>query len=222
MDIAVNGVLTLDAQGDQNAVWIFQLGSALTANVGSKVVLINGAKAANVFWAIGSSSTINANVDFKGTVMAQASNSVGTGSTVEGRLVCTTGEITLLSKSSPCPPSEGSPEVERARRDVSTGRVIHEARQLVCLAGPRAARSAPSSPKENAMDCDSYIATMETQLGAWKSTLKQDRASASDEVAALIALFRELRTTGRERAAPSRRPRKRRARVQPYGRTIRN
>jgi len=97
MDIAVNGVLTLDAQGDQNAVWIFQLGSALTANVGSKVVLINGAKAANVFWAIGSSSTINANVDFKGTVMAQASNSVGTGSTVEGRLVCTTGEITLLS-----------------------------------------------------------------------------------------------------------------------------
>jgi hypothetical protein len=97
MDLAVNGTLTLDAKGDQNAVWIFQLGSALTANNGSKVVLINGAKAANVFWAIGSSSTIGTNVDFKGTVLAQASNSVGTGSTVEGRLVCTTGAITLLS-----------------------------------------------------------------------------------------------------------------------------
>ena len=97
MDIAVNGTLTLDAKGDQNAVWIFQVGSALTANVGSKVLLVNGAKAASVFWAIGSSSTINANVDFKGTVMAQQSNSVGTGATVEGRLVCTTGAITLLS-----------------------------------------------------------------------------------------------------------------------------
>ncbi|TMA30122.1 MAG: DUF3494 domain-containing protein [Deltaproteobacteria bacterium] len=97
MDLAVNGTLTLDAKGDQNAVWIFQLGSALTANTGSKVVLINGAKAANVFWAIGSSSTLGSNVDFKGTVLAQASNSVGTGSKVEGRLVCTTGAITLLS-----------------------------------------------------------------------------------------------------------------------------
>jgi hypothetical protein len=97
MDLAVNGTLTLDAKGDQNAAWIFQLGSALTANNGSKVLLINGAKAANVFWAIGSSSTIGTNVDFKGTVLAVASNSVGTGSTVEGRLVCTTGAITLLS-----------------------------------------------------------------------------------------------------------------------------
>lgn len=97
MMISVNGTLTLDGQGDANAVWIFQVGSALTADVGSKVALINGAKAANVFWAIGSSSTINANVDFKGTVLAVASNSVGTGSKVEGRLVCTTGAITLLS-----------------------------------------------------------------------------------------------------------------------------
>jgi hypothetical protein len=97
MDIAVNGTLTLDAQGDSNGIWIFQLGSALTANTGSKVVLINGAKAANVFWAIGSSSTLGSNVDFKGTVLAVESNSVGTGSTVEGRLVCTTGAITLLS-----------------------------------------------------------------------------------------------------------------------------
>jgi Ice-binding-like/Bacterial Ig-like domain len=97
MDLAVNGTLTLDAKNDQNAVWIFQVGSALTANAGSKVVLINGAKAANVFWAIGSSSTLGTNVDFKGTVLAQASNSVGTGATVEGRLVCTTGAISLLS-----------------------------------------------------------------------------------------------------------------------------
>jgi len=97
MDIAVGGILTLDAQGDPNASWIFQIGSTLTANNDSQVLLVNGARAANVFWAVGSSSTIGSNVDFKGTVLASASNSVGTGSTVEGRLLCSTGQITLLS-----------------------------------------------------------------------------------------------------------------------------
>ena len=97
MSIAVNGVLTLDAQGDANAVWIFQVGSALTINNGAKVLLINGAKAANVFWAVGSSSTLGTNVSFKGNVLAQSSNSLGNLSVVEGRLLCSTGQITLLS-----------------------------------------------------------------------------------------------------------------------------
>lgn len=97
MTIAVGGVLTLDGQGDDNASWIFQLGSALTANTGSEILLVNGARAANVFWAVGSSATIGANVDFKGTVMASSSISVGTDSTVEGRLLCSTGAISLLS-----------------------------------------------------------------------------------------------------------------------------
>jgi hypothetical protein len=97
MSIAVSGVLTLDAKGDANAVWIFQVGSALTVNSSAKVLLINGAKAANVFWAIGSSSTLGTSVSFKGTILAQASNSLGTLSVVEGRLLCSTGQITLLS-----------------------------------------------------------------------------------------------------------------------------
>ena len=97
MDLAVNGTLTLDAQGDQNAVWIFQIGSTLTANTGSEVKLINGAKAANVFWAVGSASTINANVKFAGNVLAQTANSVGSGAVVNGRLLCSMAGITLMS-----------------------------------------------------------------------------------------------------------------------------
>lgn len=97
MSIAVNGVLTLDAQGDANAVWIFQVGSALTINNSAQVLLINGAKAANVFWAVGSSSTLGTNVSFKGNILAQSSNSLGTLSVVEGRMLCSTGQITLLS-----------------------------------------------------------------------------------------------------------------------------
>ena len=97
MMIATSGVLTLDANFDQNAVWIFQIGSSLTVNANAEVKLVNGAKAANVFWACGASSTILANVKMKGTVLAKTSNSVEVGSTVDGRLLCSDGQITLKS-----------------------------------------------------------------------------------------------------------------------------
>ena len=97
LDIAVGGELRLDGQGNPNSVFIFQSESTLTANNGAKVVLINGAQAKHVYWAVGSSSTIGSDVEFQGSVLAQESNSVETGSTVIGRLLCTEGEITLLS-----------------------------------------------------------------------------------------------------------------------------
>jgi Ice-binding-like/Bacterial Ig-like domain len=97
MILGTNATLILDAQGDANAVWIFQLGSALTVNAGAKVLLVNGAKAGNVTWAIGSSSTLGANVTFKGSILAQTANTVGTSTTVEGRLLCTSASITLLA-----------------------------------------------------------------------------------------------------------------------------
>jgi len=97
MSIAVGGVVTLDGGGDPNAVFIFQIGSSLTVNNNAQVVLINGARARNVFWAIFASSTLGSNVSFQGSVLAGASNTVGTDSMVIGRLLCTTGQITLLS-----------------------------------------------------------------------------------------------------------------------------
>ena len=97
MGIAVGQTLVLDAQGDANGVWIFQVGSSLTVNNNAQVLLVNGAKAGNVFWAIFASSTLGDGVTFKGNVLAGSSNSVGTGSQVEGRLLCRTGQITLLA-----------------------------------------------------------------------------------------------------------------------------
>lgn len=97
MSIAVSGVVTLDGEGDENAVWIFQVGSSLTVNNNAQIILINGARASNVFWAMGASSTIGGDAVFQGTVMSSASNSVGTRSVVIGRLLCLTGQITLLS-----------------------------------------------------------------------------------------------------------------------------
>jgi hypothetical protein len=91
----LTGTLTLDAQDDPTAVFIFQIGSALTTASSSSVSMINGAQPCNVFWQIGSSATLGTNSDFVGTIMALTSISVTTGVTVEGRALARNGSVTL-------------------------------------------------------------------------------------------------------------------------------
>jgi hypothetical protein len=94
----ITGILTLDAQGDPNAVWIFQAGSTLITTAGnSTVLLIGGAQASNVFWQVGSSATLGANTVFAGSILADVSISVDTGTTVDGRLLAQNGAVTLVS-----------------------------------------------------------------------------------------------------------------------------
>ena len=68
-----SGDLTLDAQGDPNAVFIFQMGSTLTTTVGRQVILSGGAKAANIYWQVGSSATLGTISVVKGNILALAS-----------------------------------------------------------------------------------------------------------------------------------------------------
>jgi hypothetical protein len=84
--IGLTGTLTLDADGDPDAVWIFQAGTTLTTAANSSVVLINGAQACNVYWQIGTSATLGADTDFKGNILALASATLITGAEVEGRV----------------------------------------------------------------------------------------------------------------------------------------
>lgn len=95
MDLSVGATLTLDALGDPNAVWIFQLGSALTLNNGSMVSVINGGSAANVFWQVGSSATIGTTAVAVGTIIALASVTMQTGASLEGRAWALTAAVTL-------------------------------------------------------------------------------------------------------------------------------
>ncbi|HUF11415.1 MAG TPA: ice-binding family protein, partial [Rhodothermales bacterium] len=62
------GNLTLDAQDDPNAVWIFQAGSDLIVGSSTQVILSNGAQAGNVFWQVSSSATIGTSASFNGTI----------------------------------------------------------------------------------------------------------------------------------------------------------
>ncbi len=100
--LGLTGTLVLDAQGDPDAVWIFQSSSTLTAEVGSRVQLINGAQACHVFWQVGSAATLKTSSRFKGTIMAHDDISVGNGVTVLGRLLAgaqanKAGALTLIS-----------------------------------------------------------------------------------------------------------------------------
>lgn len=97
--LSVTGVLTLDAGGNADAVWIFQAGSTLTAETSSKIVLINGAKAENIIWLVGSSATLNTGSDFAGTILAQTSISLYTGATVIGGLLAQNGAVTFNGNS---------------------------------------------------------------------------------------------------------------------------
>jgi hypothetical protein len=92
-----SGDLTLDAQGDPDGVFIFQIASALTVTSGRQVILSGGATAANIFWQVGSSATLETTSSFAGTLMAQASISLKTGASLNGRALARDGAVTLQS-----------------------------------------------------------------------------------------------------------------------------
>jgi hypothetical protein len=93
--LGLSGALTLDAQGDPNAVFVFQAGSTLTVGSASVVQLIGGAQACNVFWQVGSSATIGSASAFTGNVLALTSISLTTGATLNGRALARNGAVTL-------------------------------------------------------------------------------------------------------------------------------
>ena len=95
--LAITGDLYLDANGDPNAVFIFQIGSGLTVTTGGQVVLIGGAKAANIFWQVGSSATLGTYSVLKGTILAYASITIATGATLDGRALAQNAAVTLDS-----------------------------------------------------------------------------------------------------------------------------
>ena len=96
--LAITGTLTLDAGGNPDAVWVFQIGSTLTTASGnSNVEIINGGRASNVFWLVGSSATLTGTSEFRGNIIAQTAVSVGTAVVVEGRLFALTAAVTTIS-----------------------------------------------------------------------------------------------------------------------------
>ena len=102
------GDLTLDAQGDPNAYWVFQMATTLTVGTPSahqSVILVNGAQAKNVFWQVGTAATINGILGggtMVGTIISQAAVTISTAgvaavTTINGRVLALAASITMVN-----------------------------------------------------------------------------------------------------------------------------
>jgi hypothetical protein len=93
----LTGALTLDAEGDPNAQFVFEIGSTLTTASASSVVLVNGASPCNVYWQVGSSATLGTTTAFQGNLMALSDISLNNGASVIGRVLARNGGVTLIN-----------------------------------------------------------------------------------------------------------------------------
>lgn len=92
-----NATLTLDGQGDPNAVWIFKMGSTLVTDPTTSIVcsISTGCNPENVIWQVGSSATLGVNSIFYGTILSDISITMKTGAILHGRALTRVGAVTL-------------------------------------------------------------------------------------------------------------------------------
>lgn len=91
----LTGTLTLNAQGNPNAVFIFKIGSTLTTASNSAVTVTNGGSPCNVYGQVGTSATLGTNTSFLGNILALTSITLNTGANVIGRTLARNGAVTL-------------------------------------------------------------------------------------------------------------------------------
>ena len=92
----MTGQLTLDFQGMNNALIVFQIGSTLTTASASSVLVINPGTNDQVYWQVGSSATLGTTTAFYGSVIADASVTLNTGATINcGRAIALTAAVTM-------------------------------------------------------------------------------------------------------------------------------
>ena len=95
--LGLAGRLTLDGQGDPNAVWIFQATSDLVTAASSSVALINGGQACNVFWQVTGSATLGADSQFAGNILALTSITLRSRVALSGRALARNGSVSLMN-----------------------------------------------------------------------------------------------------------------------------
>src|SRR4029078_1115817 len=91
----LTGALTLNAQGNANATFIFLIGSSLTTASASSVLMINGGNPCGVAWKVGISAVLGSATSFMGNLLALTSISLNNGANITGRALARNGAVTL-------------------------------------------------------------------------------------------------------------------------------
>ena len=98
-DALLSGTLLLDAQGKNNAYWVFQIGTGLTTAPNSAVQFINlGSNSGSdngVFWQVGSAATLDTGTAFEGNILADQMIALNTGATLNGRALARIDKVTM-------------------------------------------------------------------------------------------------------------------------------
>ena len=92
--VLIPTVVTLDAKGNPNAVWIFQIAQGLTVGNGAQVILKGGAQAKNIFWQVAGQTTLGTTAKFHGNILCATAIVMNTGAVLEGRALAQTA-VTL-------------------------------------------------------------------------------------------------------------------------------
>jgi type VI secretion system secreted protein VgrG len=94
----LTGTLTLDALGNNNATWVFLIGSTLTTATDANVVFtdLGSTPDDGLYWQVGSSATLGTGTAFEGNILAYANVGMNTGATDDcGRALALTGSVTM-------------------------------------------------------------------------------------------------------------------------------
>lgn len=146
---ALTGTLTLDAQGNTGAEFIFQAGSTVITESNSRVLLLNGADPCHVVWQVGSSATFKTGTRFIGDVLAYTSITAQTGATFQGRLLAQNGAVTLdtntVTKANCVPGASSTPTPTTSTTAETTPGTIGAATPSAS-SGPIAEEAGPASP----------------------------------------------------------------------------
>ena len=205
-NLRLTGTVTLDNRTDPDAVFIFQATSTLITASGSVVKFTTPHASCNVFWQVGSSATLGTGTRFVGTVLAHTSVTAQTGATVIGRLLASTGAVTLdtnvitapdcatpsTSSSRPIPTS--TPPVSTATGPTGTRGGVPGGGTGTRPTGP-GAPGTTSAPNENTTPSTLPIITTTMAAGSSQSTGSAPGTAALTSTSEAIVVSSTVQTT---------------------------
>lgn len=189
--LGITGTLTLDAEGDPAAVFIFQAGSTLITAPNSTVALVNGAQACNVFWLVGSSATLGVGSTFVGTVIALTSITANTTATIEGRLLARNGAVTLDTNTinvptcAPAPTTTAAPTTSTTTAGATTTSTTTAPGATTTTAAPVTTTTAPGATTTTAPAATTTTAPGATTTTAAPATTSTTAAPGATTTTAL-------------------------------------